>query len=1146
MGLNAKQKEAVEYLEGPLLVLAGPGTGKTQLLSEKVAYILKNTDTAPENILCVTFTESGASNMRERLKTIVGRDGLKVNISTYHVLGQEILAQYRQYSETYDRNLNSAIDEVTQYKIVREIQKGLKGTDILRGDSVKDIISVISEAKSSGLTADDLAAIARQNLEDSKVISDAISPYLQKVVPKKFRESYDNAYAPIYEILQNYTEVEPLMPRVERSIAALARDLKSAIIEAESSEKITALTAWRNAYFEKDEDGNYRLKDRIANKKLQSIAHVMAKYEDYLREHELFDFDDMIEEAVKALREDEGFRLTMSERYQVIMLDEFQDTNPSQFQMIKYLTAYEKPLVMAVGDDDQAIYEFQGALSTNLTDFQKHYNANVVTLVENYRSTQEILDFSHAIIEQAPDRFGDKILTAHQSAPAQTQIERREFLASDMEYAWVASEIARLVRAGVPQSEIAVISYKTKYFMPLLPFLKAYPEVKIAYEKQNNLLENERIRELLMVCKYVWELAHEQKVDTPLMEILSYPWLDLPMIEVVRLAGVARRSHKGLFEVMSEAGTEKSSANEPAKSADQSAYVSSDVTGVNPSVKIAEVAGWLANLVAKANTEPLEIFLDYVIGVEPLGGYTSPFLKYYTSQGDYEAWTLYEDLAALKGKLTRHFGDKALRLGDLIEMVSDYEEAEMPINTTSPYKDADEAIQILSAHKAKGLEFEHVFMISVDHVAWGKGKGNNNMLALPKNLAFIRHTGTTDGEKLRILYVALTRAKSHLYLTNSLHDFNGKSPERLEYLEEYTDKETGKVVSPFLPSKEVITDYEVGLILGARDNSAETGAGADGTVRPSKNSVKTVDQSAYQSSEITGVERLRYWLRPYAVLNPDMRALYLSRLENYRMSATALTGFIDVVYGGPVEFFKNSILNVPREPETESLAYGNLVHAAFEAVTNRGLSDDEAVRLFLDELEKRDLPLEVKSALREKGPADLAVALKRFDEILRSGKAEVDLGPEHLVVDDVPITGKIDHLVIDEDTKTLEIYDFKTSGYHKEKWGSHATLYKYMLQLLFYKMLLNNSREYSKYTVTRAHILFVVPDRDGVVHDKVYEFNEGEEAEFRALLSAVYAKIADLSFMDDSEIFIEPDKTRGLKDIKEFVEKIRGGADQSA
>ena len=370
MPLNTNQKRAVEYLEGPLLVLAGPGTGKTQLLSEKVAYILKNTDTNPENILCLTFTDTGAMNMRERLKTIIGKDALKVNIGTYHVFGTEILAQYKNYSLEYDRRLDSAIDEVTQYKIVREIQEGLPGTDILRGDSVKNIISVISAAKSNELSASDLKKIAEQNLEDSKVLSEAISPLLLLAVPRKYEASYEACYKPIYELLQNYTDTKPIFPRVERSIGMLARSLKEAICEAEEKGSVAPLTAWRNDFFEKDAQGGFRLKDRVANKKLLSIAEVTKQYDEYLRANGLYDFDDMIEEAVKALKKDEGFRLTLSERYQYILLDEFQDTNPSQFEIIKQLTRYEKPAIIAVGDDDQAIYEFQGALSTNLKDFQ--------------------------------------------------------------------------------------------------------------------------------------------------------------------------------------------------------------------------------------------------------------------------------------------------------------------------------------------------------------------------------------------------------------------------------------------------------------------------------------------------------------------------------------------------------------------------------------------------------------------------------------------------------------------------------------------------------------------------------------------------------------------------------------------------------
>ena len=1069
MGLNKKQKEAVEYLDGPLLVLAGPGTGKTQLLSEKVAYILKNTDTNPENILCMTFTESGATNMRERLKTIVGKEGTKVNVNTYHAFGSDILAQYRNYSDEYDRRLDDAIDEVTQYKIVKDIQDNLHGRDILRGDNVKDIIAVISAAKSAGLTAKDLEIIAEQNIADSETLSKAISPLLKNIVPRVFRESYENAYRPIYEILKDYTDTDTIVKNIERSIGGMARDLKDAIATAEQEQKIKPLSNWKDTYFEKDNHDNYRMRDRVANKKLLSLSHVMDEYDKRLRKEGLFDFDDMIQEALKVLKNDKGFKATLMERYQVVMLDEFQDTNPSQFAIIKELTDYEKPLIMAVGDDDQAIYEFQGALSTNLVDFQKHYEANVIPLVENYRSTQEILDFSRKIINQAPDRFADKELIAHKEAPNTSQITRHEFLSSDMEYAFVAQKIADLIKDGVPQNEIAIISYKTKYFMPLLPYLKEYPEIKIAYEKKDNLLEDERVHELLTLARYIDEMANGKRSSVSIMEILSYPCFELPAIEVMKLVSKARYEKRSIFELLAD----------------------SEV----PEIRM--VAELIAGLVTKAMNEPLEVFLDYLIGVADFDSIRSPFLEYYTKDDEYATFSLYEKLASLRGKLHKHFGEKPLKLADLIQMLDDYEQADMPINMSSPYRDADEAVSILSAHKAKGLEFEHVFIISADHMAWGKGKGNNNLLSLPKNLMQIRHTGTTDGEKLRILYVALTRAKDSITITNSLKDFNGKSPERLEYLEEYTEGD--KVISPLIPNPDVNTYYKA-------------------------------------SAQLCSDSNLKNWLVPYIKPTPDMRSIYKDRLSKWKMSASSLTSFIDIVYAGPEEFFKSYVLQAPREPETEALAFGDLIHKTFEKVTNSGISDEEAVEFFLDESNKKDLPTDVLQKIRERGAEDLLISLNKFNDVLRHGKAEVDFGPERISIEGVPVTGKIDHIIIDEKNKTIEVFDFKTGGYHKEKWQSHATLYKYMLQLEFYKLLLNNSPTYKKYKVEKAHILFVVPDRDGEVYDKVYEYNEQDETEIKKLIKAVYGLAVSLEFMDDPDVFVSANNTLGLKNIKDFIE----------
>ena len=1058
MGLNANQKRAVEYLDGPLLVLAGPGTGKTQLLSEKVAYILKNTDTSPENILCLTFTEAGASNMRERLMTTIGKDALKVNIGTYHAFGSEILALYKNYSEDYDRMLNSPVDEITQYKIISEIQENLPERDILRGDSIRNILEVISSAKKAGLTELDLKKIAEQNIEDSNVLSEAISPLLKQVVPYKYEPSLENAYKPIYEILKSYTEMKPILKNIERSIANLARDLKEALSEAISSGKITPLTNWRNDYFEQDDKGNYRLKDRIANKKLLSVANIMASYEAHLKNNGLYDFNDMIEEAVKILHNDSGFKLSLEERFQFIMLDEFQDTNPSQFAIVKELTDYEKPMIMAVGDDDQAIFEFQGALSSNLSDFQQYYSAEVIPLVDNYRSTQEILDFSRNIINQAPDRFADKELISHKDALPASDIHRYEFISSDAECGFIADKIAGLVKSGVAQSEIAVISYKTKYFEPLLPYLKAQDGIKIAYEKRDDLFLDDRIHQIITICKYVLEIASEKTPSVQLMEILSYPFFKVPMVEVIHQIGAAKYAKQSAFDYL-------------AKSEDEN---------------VSKAMGFLADLVAKSFNEPLDLILNAIVSKMDA-----------ESLSPYERFTFYENLGSLKGKVIRHYGEQPLRLKDFVSLMDDYQEAGMALTVTSPYKDSDEAVQILTAHKAKGLEFEYVFIISADHAAWGAGGGNNNLLVLPRNLTQIRHTGMTDSERIRILYVAMTRAKKGLYITNALRDFNGKSPERLEYFEERVEGD--KVISPLMPLGVVETMYDMPEIEIREKN-------------------------------------VKNWVSAYIEKSPDMRLIYKDRVKNWKMSASALTSFIDVVYAGPQSFFKSYILNTPREPDSESLVLGNLVHKTFETVTNEGISNDEAIAFFLKELDKYDTDTTIKQRIRENFPDKLLIALTGFEKVLRNGKAEVDFSPDKLVVDGVPLVGKIDHITIDEEAKTIEVYDFKTSGYHKEKWQSHRTLLKYMLQLEFYKLLLKNSPRFSKYEVTKAHILFVYPDSDNEVHDKVYDYNEIPEETLIDLIKAVYHYATTLEFLDDPEIFIEPDEQRGVKDIKNFIE----------
>ena len=188
MPLNKQQQVAVEYLNGPLLVLAGPGTGKTQLLSSKVAYILENTDASPENILCITFTEAATANMRSRLAGIIGTAAHHVNISTYHAFGTEILKQYKNYATTYTRQLDNPIDTVTSHIIIRDLLKTLDPLDPLRANSIKDVLDTINSAKKARLSPKDLIKISKDNKCIGAAITPAISDLIIKLRDEKIKK----------------------------------------------------------------------------------------------------------------------------------------------------------------------------------------------------------------------------------------------------------------------------------------------------------------------------------------------------------------------------------------------------------------------------------------------------------------------------------------------------------------------------------------------------------------------------------------------------------------------------------------------------------------------------------------------------------------------------------------------------------------------------------------------------------------------------------------------------------------------------------------------------------------------------------------------------------------------------------------------
>lgn len=1098
MPLNRQQQEAVEYLSGPLLVLAGPGTGKTQLLSAKVAYILENVDAGPENILCLTFTEAGAQNMRDRLQSMIGKAALDVNIHTYHGFGTNILERYKNYAESFDRKLDAPIDDTRKYKIIREIQQHLPVNDILRDADTKDLIATISSAKSARLTAEDLRKIAQRNVQDSIDLADAISPLLLDLKPRtKCDIAIEDTYQPILEILLQHRSEEPIAYNVECIANVLAKDLHKVLEEVQSAEKpsVKKLSEWKNKNFEifvRDEKHpeikSYRLKDHIANLKLASLAQIMEKYEATLHETGLYDFDDMIECAIEYLKTDHGFRLQLSEQFQYILLDEFQDTNASQFELIKLLTDYEKPIVMAVGDDDQAIFEFQGANASNLRDFQNYYNAEIISLQDNYRSTAEVLSLSRKIAEQIDDSFAknyniDKTLRSMQDLwrgdkILPPQVKRHEFAGTVAEYYWIAGEIRKLVDAGEDPNEIAIIAPKHKNIAPILPYLKAQ-NLDVTYEKRDNILLDSKIAAIIRLARFIYRLAQREQPVENLLEILSYPFWQVSPTVAIKAVEQKWGANKSVID-----------------------YLEGDP-------QLESIAKLFAGLAGQAETAPLELWLDYLIGNAELNDEKSPILDYYQQQcSEVELLEFYENLATLRQKVSSYARSispdetKTLKLKDFVMALDDFELAESEIMRVSVYRDSGRAVQVMTSHKSKGLEFKHVFLTSVDDASWGKSKGNNNKLVLPKNLTQIRHTGNTDGEKLRLLFVAITRAKESLTMTSAMRKDDGSDNMRLRYLSE-NGRDEDEQKSPYL-------------------------------LAPVQNIIMHDDLTNSEK-----IETLRLnWVSVYQNLEPEAMTVLRERMQDYRLSATDLVNFVDIVYAGPQAVYQRKVLRAPSEPADFSMCYGTILHTVFEQVTLRGLDDGQALEVFQSEAQRADLDDIGRQDLLEKGERSLKIALKEFGDILRhqNAKAELNLSPERLHFDGIPITGKIDHLEINSQTKTIEVYDFKTGKYHDKKWDSQPSLYKYRLQLGFYKLLLKMSRNYHDYQVTKGHILFVTPDNDDKVYDKVYEFTEKDDLELKQIAKAVYRELTSLDFIQDTNLFIENDKGRTMKDIRNFVE----------
>lgn len=1087
--LNPAQRQAVDTVYGPVLVIAGPGTGKTQLLSARVAHILQVTDALPQNILCLTFTENGAANMRERLSRFIGQAAYDVQIGTYHAFGSTVISRFPEYFT--DLRLERPIDELGKRQILAGIIEAVDYRSPIKQvrHHLGDLVATVSEIKRGLFRPEDLRLIAAENIRSIKAASPALNELLApyaKMMPRKWAVA-EQLFLQIQAVLSGY--ISKSSPAA--SLLALAyEDLEHALAEAAGLEKgqTKPLTKWKNKWLAKNKDNQFVLTGALESARVEALADVLEEYQARLADKGLYDFDDMILRAINVLEHNNDLRYTLQEQYQFILLDEFQDTNAAQLRLVQLLTdnpVHEgRPNVLAVGDDDQAIYAFQGAEASNMLDFFKLYqDVQVISLEENYRSRVEILHTAANVAGQIEARLHahfdgvSKQLTASNDRLHNIVLQRRAYHSAVAERTAVAEHIASLIADGVQPSEIAVLAPKHRYLEPLVPYLQA-KEIAVSYEKREDILQSPVVRQLLTMSKLVLALGDSKQTVAGSLwpEVLSYDFWNFNVADIWRLSWQASDSRESWSELLLD------------------------------SRQFRHAALLLLALAGKAKTEPLEAVLDMLIGTtevrthdSQLPSVRSPLRDYYLGrQGDTVLYETVSQLTVLRSKLRAHqtAEQRVLTLVDLLAFTGLYEAAEQPMLNTSPYNQAEQAVQLMTVFKAKGLEFDHVFLMSCQDDVWGsRAGGAGNKLTLPANLAHIRHTGTTDDERLRLLFVALTRARYGLHLTSHTRSYSGKSTEPIKYFEEVTGNDD--VLAQILPAEHARVLFD--------DRSA-----------PSLEALTT------------------NWQQRHTAHDATLRELLQPRLQTYQLSPTHLTHFLDLKHGGPESFLLHTLLRFPSASTIDTI-FGNTVHRTLEWLQNElnrsgtlpaaAAASEYAAKIIsqepLDDAQKHLLAARASSVFE----ACLSASGLRF----RLGNiAEKSFRQEGAFAGEAHLGGKIDLLEIDTDAKTITVVDYKTGRAGNDPLKTR----RYVLQLYCYKLLAEGSHTYRGFSVDQGKLVFVEPDDSGGIHEKTIRFTPHETDRVRRLLAAMWQRVMKLDLPDTSAY------TDSLTDMKRFEEDL--------
>ncbi len=1077
--LNPEQKIAVDTFAqtgGPIMVMAGPGTGKTQVLATAIANVLSQQDIDPQNILALTFTDSAAQNMRERIVSMIGTGGYYVNIMTFHAFAIEVISQY---PEKFPIEKGSEpLSDFERFEIFETIilNSNLKELKPLNTPlyHIKQIISRVSELKR------------------------------EYISPEKFEEILEGDEKKLTQDIEEYWATEQA--------------------KADAGKK--AKTKLSGALLKKTKNLN----------KQKELQVIFLKYKAELKIRKRYDFDDMIAFVVEAFESDDELLLDYQERFQYILVDEYQDTNASQNKIVDSLVSFwvnqgDEPNIFVVGDPHQSIYRFQGASTENMLKFViKYPTATVITLATGYRCSTQVYDAAHSLIGNNKLDFGNPVLdqTLKQRLKSAKDVGENITVYSaeseTLELLFLAEEIKKLEKSGVALENIAVLYHNNKEAVLIKEILEKW---NIGYELTigNNVFDDLLIEQLIKFFKVLQDLATGFESED-LFTVMQYSWLGLESLDIYKLARISGKLRTSIADVLEKDFVEIQKA------------LGGEVYGLTQEsfAKLATFKNKMLSWYQLSNNLLFHEWFSLIINADNTGDDSEgskpngfSFMQYVLSKPVktdhlYAINSLYSEIKKFVNK------KRDFTLDNFLSTVAVIQEHGVKIKIENLNINKNR-VSLSTAHSSKGKEWDYVFVFGCTDKKWGNNRSKDS---IPLSESILLNTDIEKKEKnedeRRLFYVALTRSKIKTYITWSKTKTDGKEMNNSMFINEVSE------------NTEPLSEKESHKLLEKSETLLEKILTI--TSEPAKN---------YSESE---------------------REFFKQLVAEFKLSVTALNSYLR----DPHEFMINSLLRTPRA-KNPVMAFGTAVHAAMESfylsMTQAGnnlanISDEEVNDEKKGEggktsadskkiLTKEQLIKVFETALRREQilESDFVERKNHGEKVLNFYYDNV-LNPEknHLTPplfvekifgsklsksilmdgeDEIKLSGKIDKIeLINKESKEIRVVDYKTGKPKSENAINGQSLIdnysdrekalpetirgQYQRQLVFYKLLAELDSTFP-YTVTQAEFDFIEPGGTHLDQHIVRSFTISDQAveDLKTLIKQVMSEIRSLAFLEESE-----------------------------